>query len=134
MIISRRELLFSALALAVVALPQSTAAASWELLGRRQVALSRDRDVIPVTVLRGDFRRIKLTVAGNGVFIDHVVVTYSNGATDRLAVRALIRAGGETRNLDLRGVGDRYIRSVRLVYRSVRGSRDRAQVSVYGRR
>jgi hypothetical protein len=130
LVLSRRAL-FAGLA-AVALAPGVASADTWEKLGERSVRLFADKDVIPVTLLRGDFRRIKLRVSGNGVFINEVVVNFAIGGADRLRVRSFIRAGGETRVLNLRG-RDRVIRSVILLYRSVPNSKGRATVKVYGR-
>jgi hypothetical protein len=105
---------------------------SWELLGERKVKLSTDRDVIPVTLLRGDFRRLQIKVAGQAVFFNEVVVVYGNGAVDNIPIRTLIRAGGQSRVMDLRG-GDRIIKRVELLYRSVPTSLNWASVRVYAR-
>jgi hypothetical protein len=129
-LLSRRAVL--AAFLAVLIGPPAASADSWEKIGERSVRLIGDRDVIPVTALRGDFRRIKLRVTGNGVFINEVIVNFALGGADRLNVRSFIRAGGETRVLNLRG-RDRVIRSVLMIYRSVPNSKGRATVKVYGR-
>ena len=127
--LSRRSFVFtSSCALAVPA-----EAASWVKLGKRSVRLVGDHDVIPVTFLKGDFRRIKLKVRENGIFINHLEVVYSTGGNDRIAIQYNIKAGGESRNIDLRG-GDRHIRSIHLSYRSVRNSKGRSEIAVYGRR
>ena len=105
---------------------------SWQLLGERKVRPSSDHDVIPVTLLRGDFRRLLVKVAGKGVFFKEVAVIYGNGATDRIPIRMFIKAGGQTRVMDLRG-GDRIIKSVRLFYLSVPTSLRWASVKVYAR-
>ncbi|MGL6210399.1 MAG: hypothetical protein ACRC14_11290 [Paracoccaceae bacterium] len=104
----------------------------WELLGERKVTLKSDRDVIPVTLLRGDFRKLRIKVAGKAVFFNDVVVVYGNGAVDQIPIRALIRAGGQSRVIDLRG-GNRIIKKVELLYRSVPTSLDWASVRVYAR-
>lgn len=127
----RRQVLVGMIASAVLA-PTPTLADAWELLGERKVWLSSDHDVIPVTLLRGDFRRLMIKVAGKGVFFDEVAVTYGNGAVDRLPIRAFIEAGGQTRVIDLRG-GDRIIKTVEIFYRSVPTSLKRASVRVYAR-
>jgi hypothetical protein len=105
----------------------------WENLGSRSVKLSGDRDVIGVRRLEGDFRKLQIVVRENGVFFNDMVVVYSNGADDAIPLRTLIRAGGRSRLIDLRG-GDRYIRRIEFTYRSVPNGRGRAQVEVYGRR
>jgi hypothetical protein len=129
-LISRRGFAFGFLATALAS--PAAYAANWEKLGERSVALFGDQDVIPVTVLRGNFRKIKLKVRGNGIFLNGLIVDYAIGGVDRLPVRHFIPAGGESRVIDLRG-GNRVIRSVQLFYRRVPNSRGRAVVSIYGR-
>jgi hypothetical protein len=130
MTISRRKLITALFGTTLF--PSATLAAGWEKLGKRSVRLVGDHDVIPVTFLRGDFRRIQLRVRENGIFINDLVVVYANGNSDRIPIQNHIPKGGESRVIDLRG-GERIIRSVQLYYRSVRNSKGRAEVSVYGR-
>jgi hypothetical protein len=44
--------------------------------------------------------------------MERMVVTYDNGAPDRIDVRENIPKGGESRVIDLRGVGKRSIRKI----------------------
>jgi len=105
----------------------------WELLGEKSVDFRTDRDVIGVGRREGRFSKIALEVSGNDVQIDDLKVFYNRGPPQDVQVRALIRAGGRTRPIDLQG-GDRVISRIELVYRT-RGrgrERDRATVAVYG--
>ena len=131
--ISRRFFIAGTLALAGTAYAPAAFARDWDLLGERTVMLRNDHDVIPVTATRGGFRKIKLRVRENGIFVQRVVVTYANGRDDDLPVRAFIPKGGETRELDLRG-DDRLMRAVRLEYRSQVNGKGRATVRVHGLR
>lgn len=58
-------------------------------------------------------------------------VVYANGEPDDLPVRSEIRAGGETRAIDLRG-RNRAIHEVQLVYRTRPSFRGLATVEVWG--
>jgi hypothetical protein len=97
---------------------------AWVLLGERLVTDRLDHDLIPVTIARGDFRAIKITVARRGVDFHRVVVHFANGGDQEVEMRRTIPAGGETRAIDLRA-GERVIRSVEFWYdaRSIRGRR-----------
>jgi hypothetical protein len=106
-------------------------ARDWEKLGERVVNFALDRDVIPVGRSEGRFKRIKLIVRDNAVVIESLKVIYGNGVPEELPVRSEIRAGGETRAIDLSG-NARVIREVQLVYRSVPNFRGRAVVEVWG--
>lgn len=104
---------------------------AWVPLGERTVTDRLDHDLIPVTVARGDFTRIKITVRRHGVDFHRVVVHFANGGDQEVEMRATIPAGGETRAIDLRA-GDRVIRSVEFWYdaRTIRGRR--AVVRLFG--
>jgi len=112
--------------------PAAVMAGDWQKLGSRSVALIGDHDVIPVTVLRGNFRKIKLKVRENDINMNDLTVIYATGAADNIPIRGFIKKGGESRVIDLRG-GDRIIRSVQLTYRSVPNSKGRAEVAIWGK-
>jgi hypothetical protein len=119
----------------LVSLSLLTAAApafkGWILLGERTVSDRSDHDVISVTGDRGDFRQIKLTVQRAGVDFRRVVVHYGNGGDQTISMRGTIRAGGETRAIDLDGK-DRVIRSVEFWYDANSRGR-RGVVRLYGK-
>lgn len=105
---------------------------NWELLGRQSVGFITDRDVVRVGRKDGDFRKIQLRVKGNDVEILDLKVVYGNGKSDDIPLRQTIRAGGQTRVIDLKG-RDRFIRSVQLVYRSRPSFKGQAVIEVWGR-
>ena len=108
-------------------------AGDWVLLGQRQVSDRADHDVIVVTGARGDFRRIKITVQRASVDFHRVTVYFGNGGKQEVEMRNTIRAGGETRAIDLEGA-DRVINRVEFWYdaNTIRGRR--AQVRLLGLR
>lgn len=105
---------------------------NWELLGSQKVGFIADKDVIQVGRQDGDFSAIKLVVKDNEVEFKNVTVVYGNGARDDVAVRNRIRAGGETRAIDLKG-GDRFIKRVELVYKSKPSFKGQATVELWGK-
>lgn len=105
---------------------------NWELLGRQHVGFHVDRDVIRVGRQDGDFSRIKVRVKGNDIELYDLKVVYGNGQRDDIRVRNRIRAGGETRAIDLKG-GERFIRQIELVYRARPNFKGQAVVEVWGR-
>jgi hypothetical protein len=114
------------------AIPISQAAVKeWVLLGERSVSDRVDHDTIPVTIARGNFHRLKITVRQHPIRILHLVVHYGNGNPDTLEIRQLIPAGGESRAIDLRG-GDRVIRKIEFWYETQSLGRQPAIVRVYG--
>jgi hypothetical protein len=127
-----RSVVVTAAVMGCLLWPAAVMAGDWQKLGSRSVALIGDHDVIPVTVLRGNFRKIKLKVRENDINMNDLTVIYATGAADNMPIRGFIKKGGESRVIDLRG-GDRIIRSVQLTYRSVLNSKGRAEVAVWGK-
>lgn len=104
---------------------------AWVKLGERSVGFGVDRDSIQVGRQDGRFRALKLAVRGADIFLIDLKVTYGNGQTEDLVVRAPIRAGSETRALDLSGEA-RVIQRVDFVYRARPGFAGRAIVELFG--
>ncbi len=107
----------------------------WEELGCGNVGIKKDRDTIKVGRREGRFSAIQLRVAGNDVNIIDLKVVYDRGKPDDIRVRSLIREGGETRPIDLKGER-RVIDRVDLVYKIPLGMnliKGPARVCVFGR-
>ncbi len=128
---SMTALLFCAVSLGAAPRALRAQARDWVFLGERAVTDRLDHDLIPVTIARGDFTAIKITVRRAAVDFHRVVVHFANGGDQEVELRATIPAGGESRAIDLRA-GDRVIRSVEFWYdaRTVRGRR--AVVRLHG--
>lgn len=106
----------------------------WVKLGEKSVNFKADRDEIKCSH-KGDFSKLKIKVENNPVEFEKVIVDYKKGGRQELSIRNLIRAGGETRVLDLRGQ-KREIRSIIFHYKSQKGinGNKKAKVQVWGRR
>jgi hypothetical protein len=104
----------------------------WEHIGSQKVGFIGDKDIIQVGRKDGDFSKIQLRVKGNEVEFLDVKVIYANGQADDIQIRNKIRAGGQTRAIDLKG-GDRFIRRVEFVYRSKPSFKGQATVELWGR-
>ncbi|MFM9940338.1 MAG: hypothetical protein ACKVP7_12685 [Hyphomicrobiaceae bacterium] len=107
------------------------AAANWVKLGEQRVGFNVDRDTIQVGRQEGRFRAVKLVVRGADIFVIDMKVTYGNGQSEDLVVNAPIRAGTETRALDLAGEA-RFISQVDFIYRARPGFSGRATVELFG--
>lgn len=105
---------------------------NWEFLGSKKVGFLVDKDVIDVGRKDGDFSKIKLVVKGNEVEFKDVDIVYGNGQRDDVRIRNRIRAGGETRAIDLKG-GDRFIKRVEMVYKSKPSFKGQATVELWGK-
>jgi len=106
---------------------------AWDELGCKKVGFLVDRDVVRVGRQDGRFRAIRLRVEGNKVHMMDLRVVYANGGPDDIPVREEIRAGGQTRPLDLRGER-RAIDRIEMVYRSQPSLRGQATICVDGLR
>ena len=104
---------------------------NWEQLGCRSVGFLVDHDTIKVGRKEGRFKAIRLEVSGNSVFMNDLKVIYANGMPDDIPIRSEIRAGGETRVLDLKG-RDRAIKEINMTYRSKPSFKGEAKVCVDG--
>src|SRR5690606_8702288 len=96
------------------------------------VGFLTDKDSIKVGRKDGDFSAIKVRVRKNDVNIVDMKVIYANGKSDDIPLRSIIKAGGESRTIDLKG-GDRFIRRIDFVYRSKPSFKGQATVEVWGK-
>ncbi len=119
-------------AIVVLAGAPTGAQARWERLGCQKVGFLADKDVIRVGRDEGRFKSIRLQVSGNKVYMNDLKVVYSNGEPDDIPVRSEIRAGGQTRALDLRGER-RAIKAIEMKYRSQPSFKGQATVCVDAR-
>jgi hypothetical protein len=104
----------------------------WEELGCQKVGFGADHDVINVGRREGRFSAIRLRVERSDVLILSLKVEYEHGPVDAFDVKSHIRAGSETRPLDLRGER-RAIKQVDLVYSSIPSFKGAARLCVDGR-
>lgn len=107
-------------------------ARGWVYLGEAHVDGAADHDKIKVGKLEGRFRALQIKVDRAPVEFRHVVVHYANGTNEEVQVRQKIRAGGSTRDIDLRG-GDRAIESIEIWYERANYGSRRPRVRLYGR-
>jgi len=112
--------------------PHAGAPGEWRLIGQVTANFAADHDVIVVHGPFDNFRRIKFKVTDAPVRIMRLVVTYDNGEPDRLDVRERIERGGESRTIDLRGVGKRSLRKVEFWYETAGIGRGKADVTMFG--
>jgi hypothetical protein len=126
------RIFITAALIAGLAIPAAAVAESgWMGIGRREVSDSVERDAIRA---RGDaqFRQIMICVEQAPVRFQDVTVRYRNGATQDVRLRSLVRAGGCTRFIDLRG-RQRDIEAVDFTYEAASLGRERARVELYAR-
>ena len=112
--------------------PNPGPAGSWRLIGQTHADHSNDHDVIVVKGPYDNFRKIKFKVTDAPLNIQHMLVTYDNGARDKIDVRQNIPQGGESRAIDLRGVGTRSLRKVEFWYDTKGFLKGKADVTLFG--
>jgi len=104
----------------------------WIYLGEANVDGRADHDKISVGKSEGRFRELQIRVERAPIEFQRVVVHYSDGGDEELPVRERIRAGSETRPLDLRG-RERNINSVEFWYARARSNSEKPKLRLYGR-
>ena len=125
--------LVAVLALALPAEAQRRGpAVKWELLGTQKVGFHVDKDVINVGRGEGRFTTLQLRVRGNDIEMIDMVVIYANGEPDRIPIKRIIRQGGSSQPIDLKGAA-RAIQRVELIYRSKPSFKGQATVELWGR-
>jgi hypothetical protein len=112
--------------------PRAAAPGSWVLIGRTEANHSADHDGIVVKRPFDNFRRIKFKVTDAPLNMQHMVITYDNGQPDKIEVRQNIPQGGESRVIDLKGVGKRSIRRIDFWYDTKGFLKGKADVTVFG--
>ena len=85
--------------------PNPGPAGSWRLIGQTHASHGADHDTIVVKGPYDNFRKIKFKVTDAPLHMHYMLVTYDNGQPDRIDVRQNIPKGGESRVIDLKGVG-----------------------------
>jgi hypothetical protein len=112
--------------------PLPGARGTWRLIGQVRAGHSVDHDVIVVQGPYDNFRRIKFVVTDAPLNLHRLMVTYDNGEPDLIVVRQNIRQGGESRAIDLRGIGRRSLRRIDFWYDTEGLLRGTADVTVFG--
>jgi phosphoribosyl 1,2-cyclic phosphodiesterase len=124
---------FSAPAVAQqVVRPNPGAAAEWRLIGQTQADHAADHDSIIVKGPFDNFRKIKFKVTNAPLNMQRMVITYDNGQPDNIDIRQNIPQGGESRAIDLRGIGKRSVRRIDFWYDTKGFLKGKADVTVFG--
>lgn len=111
--------------------PKAAPVGSWQVIGTTQARFTADHDGIIVQGPFNNFRSVKLKVTGAALRLVKMVITYSDGAPDNIETRYDIPQGGESRVIDLRGVGQRKIRRIDFWYDTRGVARGQANVTVF---
>ncbi|MDX2178997.1 MAG: DUF2541 family protein [Bryobacteraceae bacterium] len=115
-----------------LSLPKAGLPGEWREIGKLTANFVADHDSILVKGPFDGFRRIKLRVSEADVELRRLVVAYDNGKEEELDVRQSLRAGEETRSMNLKGFGRQSIRKIDLWYNTKGLKSGRATVTVLG--
>jgi hypothetical protein len=128
-----KALVITSFVMLLFVISATSASAQWENLGSKEVTDRAESDTFRLAT-EGQFRSLRFRVTRAPVRFYRMEVTYGNGETDRIALRSLIRAGGSSRVIDLKG-RDRFIRTVKFWYEAASlGRGRRATVTLFGRK
>ena len=112
--------------------PKGGSPGEWKLIGTTEADHGADHDGIVVKGPFDNFRRIKFKVTDAPLNMQRMVVTYDNGEPDRVDVRQNIPQGGESRQIDLNGIGKRSVRRIDFWYDTKGFLKGKANVTVFG--
>ncbi len=129
----KRSLIVFFLGMLVFVVTASTASAqNWVDLGSKEVKDRSEQDTWHLGASKGEFRALRISVQHRPVRFYRLQITYGNGEKQEFEIRNVIRAGGQTRSLDLDGK-DRYISKVDVWYEAQTVGRGRrSQVTLHG--
>ena len=96
--------------------PRAGDPGEWRLIGQVHASHKADHDGLIVKGPFDNFRKIKFKVTDAPLNMQRMVVTYDNGAPDNIEIRQNIPQGGESRVIDLRGVGKRSLQRIDFWY------------------
>jgi hypothetical protein len=112
--------------------PGPGAAGTWRLIGQTHADHAADHDTVVVKGPYDNFRKVKFKVTDAPLNMQHMVVTYDNGAPENIDIRQNIPKGGESRAIDLRGVGKRSLRRIDFWYDTKGFLNGKADVTLFG--
>jgi hypothetical protein len=112
--------------------PNAGAAGTWKLIGQTHADHGADHDTIIVQGPFDNFRRIKFKVTDAPLNMMHMVVVYDSGQPDKIDIRQNIAKGGESRVIDLKGIGKRSVRRIDFWYDTKGFLSGKADVTVFG--
>jgi hypothetical protein len=112
--------------------PNAGAAGQWKLIGQTHADHGADHDTIVVQGPFDNFRRIKFKVTDAPLNMQRMVVVYDSGQPDKIDIRQNIPQGGESRVIDLKGIGKRSVRRIDFWYDTKGFLNGKADVTVFG--
>lgn len=105
--------------------------AGWHKIGEVKASFKMENESI--SVLGADrFKSIKLKVTDAPINIENVRVFYENGESEEVNVRSELKAGAETRVIDLKG-SSQELKKIVFTYKTLPNAKEeKAHVELYG--
>ena len=104
----------------------------WVFLGDKSVHWGADHDVMNFGNIADGYRYLKLKVTNGPLKMYDMKVYFDNGEIQDVSIRALIRQGGESRQIDLNG-DIRHLDKIEFWYETKGFMKGKATMNVYGR-
>ena len=104
---------------------------NWRELGSVKAGHHGDHDIIEISGKHDSFRKLKFRVDNSALNMKKMVVVYDDGAPENIEVRNNIKAGGESREIDLKG-GKRNLKSVQFWFDTKGIANGKAVVTLFG--
>ena len=102
----------------------------WHKIGETTASFSMENESILV-IGADKFKSIKLKVTDANLNIISLEVYYESGETEKIPVKSEMKAGSETRVIDLKG--DHELKKVVFTYKTMPNTKeDKAHVELYG--
>jgi hypothetical protein len=103
----------------------------WHKIGEVKADFKMEDQAI--SVLGNDrFKSILLKVTDAPINIENITVVFESGESQDVNVKSELKAGSETRQIDLKG-GSQEIKQVKFTYKTLPNQQDeKAQVELYG--
>ena len=104
--------------------------AGWHKIGETTADLKSERDEV-IVLGKDRFKSLKVLVTDQPLFISSMVVYYESGATEDINLNSNMKAGVESRVIDLKGAKE--IKKVSFVYKTEANARnDKAHLELWG--
>ncbi len=104
----------------------------WERIGQQKVDYRVEKDVFNINSKRGKFTKLQIRVKGADVNFRDMKVYFGNGSVQDVSLRNVIKAGSESRVIDLDG-NERNITKIEFIYDTKNDQKHKATVAVFAK-
>jgi len=113
--------------------PQKGIPGQWQLIGSVPVGREPSHDILTLRGFYNDFQALRMSVTGSAMHLDTIAITFGDGTTANIEVRAEIQPGMQSRAFNLPG-GRHDILSIEFWHQSVGQFQGPAIVQVFGQK